>query len=1593
MSIPSLNIEINALINGLQDLARFQQELGNTGSALQSIAPVAGAASSGLTEIQGSASNATGSFGRLGASTTLASTQVGSISTTLNGAVQNVNNFAGATEDLTDVTVDLGSTLTDVSHDADLFGRATSQASDSASDSLGRFGDNSVHIDEIRDSLDEAARAASDAAAEIDEATAEVSEGSEEAGGAVNRLSLGFRSFAENAAPDTAARVTDLSSGLSDMREQAGSADGRVELLGMGLGKLAGLAGLAAGAIVGIIGAISLKEAVEYAARLETMNKVMRAVGNNAGYSSEKLDEYEKQITDLGISSIAAKEAIAQMASAGLELGDVSGNGVSQVAELAEAAQNLSIVAGTDASEALSNLIINVKQLDTEGLRNMGIVLDQAAAQDQYAEKVGKSAGALTNAEKQQAAMNYVLGEASKLSGVYAASLDTLDAKLNMMGKAQDNLSATLGQALLPAYKALVGEAAKFLVNADEIVSSNVDIASSSSALETAVASGAGALFSLLEGAVALGASIADEVVQIGSDLVGAFSSAFNSVKALFTSFSALNSETNALEVSFKLIGFAVAAIADGFKVVELGVRSFLYVAQISGAGILDVLAKIASFTNEELSTSLKNMANEMREAAEVNSEASKQIVDDFGNGETALGKFTKGLLDVKKEMGEIGTGNTFAELSEDILTLTSAQRQGIISSSDLSENLTKIKDRMKELGSESKLTEAETAKLNGSLAVLAKDIATEFNDAIKNMGLTVASLSSGVSDEVSTISGSLLTLSENAQTTGGLFNQAFNFAIDQAGNITELSLLTDASANFAKRVVEGGDYAVASLAQLGEATLLARGKFEELFDAQLGAARTQEDFKLLTEQVQKFGEQMVQAGLMSEEELGLKLQLIAEQAEEVVTNLREVGDIAAFEKLGLDVEELKTGFSSAFNDILDGFDLLAVSSTVTSETMGNAFEDVFDGVENVKQLNAIQAKLQEAAESGVISGEDLAKAGEAATDKFNELFKASLEAANTSKDFEELRAEITAAGDSGVLSAEEVAKAFEDVQKKVDGASVSVLAMAEQARELSNANLAISNAQTAVLRAQMDSTKAEINYQSALNTYREDGTEQSRLDLEVRKIEMALAKERVELAKIKQEIEEANYDMLISKQQALNAEKRLELDINNAALISAADAATKEAEAKALVVSQVQNAYVKQEMVVGATERAALQAQSLADKMRQTATNAGAAKSAVDGVAQSTERAATAAQSTSVALKSWGLQGIQGEMRKYIDDMREADRVGKEIYETANTQQRRFVMSTGIYFTNYGFANKLMADRIEMLKKQEEREQRIAANRAEEAQRVAQRAAAEQQAADLKQQALDALATSQQQYVDKLSAETDKVLGYASRVVEQAQYLADTGGNISSAFSTAAKEGMSEAAQQIERMKDGARDLIKNALDAGNAFLQSTASLDAQLLQAQGKEAELLEVTQKARRANLETEYELLKVKLQIAKVTADQAGVDSTAISEMINKANAAYTKTQATLQQLEQIETKQQQNKESQAIQDRQKAQQAKTDAYLKEQSSRANQGLRLDATPDTKPPVNHVVTIQKEGAPDAVLSADSENVDNILEILQNLKSRSA
>lgn len=1576
-------------------LQNITDSASTTAAEAQALADaIAGAADSGddltgtLEDTADTAGGATDSLDDLAQATEEAAAQLDTLNPNADVAEDEIIDLTSAVDDLTGAAQNLNGDLGAAGQNLDEFGNNAAANLDQAAGAAQNLGGTSEDLGNLDEALADTSAAAEEAArvaAELAAAAAEVSDETGEAEGSTSKFGAALAAFAGNAAPETSSRITDLSANLSDMREQAGTSEGRVQLLGAGLGKLAGLAGLAAGALIAVIGAINLKEAADYAARLETLSKVVETVGNNAGYTTDEIKGYEQELKGLGISSIAAKEAITQMASAGLELGDVAGNGTSQIAEMADAAQNLSIVSGQSASEALSQLIINIKQLDTEGLRNMGITLDQTAAQAAYAQQLGVSAGSLTAAQNQQAAMNYVLSEASKLAGVYGDSMETVEAKIGKLGAQQEKLQENVGNMLLPAYRQLINATIDFTKETNASIEANVNAEAAGASLAKATKLGTDVIFGGFGLVVEVVTSLSDEFFSIVDSVSEVGQSVYNSFMAIIDVLTITDSSITPIEVSFKVLAFGAAAIADGFKIVEIVVRSLVVVVADASALILSGFAAIARVADEDVANSIDKVAERFKGVSAENAKASQEIIEGFEQGNSSIGKFVEGLQGIKPALDDLGTGSNFTELSDEIIRLTGAQKD--LTSVELDTHLAKITARVKELGESSALTEIEQTKLGLKLGVIAKNIETEYNDAFKGMGVTLGELNSGVSEAASAVSGGLNTLATNARTTGEVFNQAFNFSVTQATNISDLSLLTESVELFGKKTREEGKESKESLALLGEATVIARSRFEELFDSQLEAAKTQKDFENLSTEVEKFGRKMVEAGLLSEAELQVKLEAVSEAAEEMTANLMQAGDIKSFEALGVDIEELRTGFSAAFGDMLDGLDQLTSSSTATAEGLGMAFESAFKQVESFEQFSEIKQKINEAGEAGKLFGDDLVEANTKASEKFKELFDSALEAASTKEDFDELTATLNRAGEEGTLSAGEIATAFEDIRKKVEDANGSILTMAEQARAASQASVNLAQAETDVVRAKIDVTKAELAYTEANNKYREEGTELARAEMEVKKLDLVMAREVLELAELKYETEVAGYDLLIAKQQALNAEKRLEIDINNEKLIAAANASAAEATAKAVVVEKTQQAYAKQQLVVIATEQAALRARAFAENLQSAATNASKTKTALDSATMPSASVAASVEKTGFALKSWSMENIQKEMGKYVKDSKEAERIGKQIYESAQATSRQESFRLGTIVTNYGAANKLLGEQANMAAARDEKEARRAASREEEAVRQQGYAKAAEESENRRDEAAN-------RQLANIQTASDRLADSAARANAEAEFFAETGLKVSLNYQFASREGLSEAEQGLLRLKETAQDIARSALEMGSSFLKSSGSIQAELLRAQGKEAELLEYTYKIRQSELATEYELLKVKLQIAQATAVAAGVDTSSISKMLGEVQAAYTASQAALTQLEALEKAKLNARVAETAQMEAEKRNKESVSSAARNQAAAQGSNRYDSPADSSRPSapSQIIRIEDSvsGANASMTDADKEN---LIDIITRLKNRSA
>lgn len=244
-------------------------------------------------------------------------------------------------------------------------------------------------------------------------------------------------------------------------------ADDASKSVSMSFGKLMDTLRGVGPALVGIFALNKLKDLADVGAKIQVTGTVLKVVANNAGIAGSAITTLDKEIQGLGITAKDSGESLTKFIQAGLA--GVNNESLGKAKELARAAQDLAVVSGENSSETFSRMIINIQQMDTMGMRFMGINVNMEKAQEKFAASIGKTAAELTDAEKKQAFMNATLVEATKLQGTYEAAMGDTAKQLTSLPRLQNELAAVVSENLQPAYSALIVTFSDFLKEAKKV--------------------------------------------------------------------------------------------------------------------------------------------------------------------------------------------------------------------------------------------------------------------------------------------------------------------------------------------------------------------------------------------------------------------------------------------------------------------------------------------------------------------------------------------------------------------------------------------------------------------------------------------------------------------------------------------------------------------------------------------------------------------------------------------------------------------------------------------------------------------------------------------------------------------------------------------------------------------------------------------------------------------------------------------------------------------------------------------------------------------------------------------------------------------
>lgn len=204
----------------------------------------------------------------------------------------------------------------------------------------------------------------------------------------------------------------------------------------------------------GVIGTITAatalfgRRAFQAATDLDEMVITMNAVGAATGIGSARINEAARAIEAMGIEMAESRRIAVQFAQNQLDL--------AQASSLARVAQDLAVVAQANSTQTLQRLVRGVMTGNSIILRGAGITTQAGEAYRKYALELGVATNALTPAQRQQAIINAILEEGTRVAGAYEASMDNAGKVLRSFPRILTNIRIAFGNTLLTGMNPLI---------------------------------------------------------------------------------------------------------------------------------------------------------------------------------------------------------------------------------------------------------------------------------------------------------------------------------------------------------------------------------------------------------------------------------------------------------------------------------------------------------------------------------------------------------------------------------------------------------------------------------------------------------------------------------------------------------------------------------------------------------------------------------------------------------------------------------------------------------------------------------------------------------------------------------------------------------------------------------------------------------------------------------------------------------------------------------------------------------------------------------------------------------------------------------
>lgn len=1299
-----------------------------------------------------------------------------------------------------------------------------------------------------------------------------------------------------------------------------GAFTGQMDATAAAADKLAGYLKAAAGAFLALVAVKGVKSVADYAASVQLLGVTLGIVGGNAGYTTKEMQQYEDATKAAGITTEAARRAMTGMIQAGLKLGPSSAGAAANIALLATAAQDLAVVTGQNSSDTLTKLITNIQQLDTQGLRYMGIVVNMDEVTTKWAAANGVAAASMTQAQKQQALLNATLEKAGALTGAYEASMDTVGKKLSSLDRFQKTLSENLGNILLPAYKEMV-------IVLTDVTKGASDMAGELDKSGTVAESLAEVVRKLL----AAGKAVFVPLVTLAKELGSALVETASKLKSAFEG------------VNFGNVGGQLKTIVDavtefGVKVIKAVGDAAPYFAALAQqlVGTAEIVTKLfIRFTSVFASMGEGVSITGLLVAALTTLGAGVAIIVDgftvlqgvlgiaLGIATAGLGALTQGLGYVLKGIGFIVPGA--GELGDVLVSMGDAAQKasvGLIKAGnatlvDVKEGKTawnefkKAQDGVADGADKNAKAIEEQAKAVSKHDAALKEVTEKvrlYTRSVNEGVLTGEAATKAAADLSKTIAEvgkeAKFTDRELAKLTTGV-----KLSADKAGNLDKAYKDLGLSAStFAKGLSEAGIKGVEAFNSLAQSGTLSSEQLRQAFAKGIEMETSIRGLKTF----QQAAEEAFKKGKLSAGDYQSALSSTEHQFESLVEKeLKAAKSPADFAKIKADIAELgvKAAESGARVDTLKA--AMASIGSVGSFDVGLAATKIEDlgkkGALTAEQVKSMTGELSSMAIKSSLTTEQIEKLN----DKLFEVETASKKAGKSSDEIAKLKQEIiTAAGATRVTGAQlsamlettiqkgsaasvsmaSIASALDKVREASTQATAKMLALSAESAKQADNNAKITQAETGIFKQQLDITEQRLKVRNAEAKAISDGTEQSKLMLAAERASLAVAEAKGVLLSLQLDAQVAGQTLITAQSALKNAEDDIGYKNGDAAALRRHKAAQTDVTNAQVALDTAKGSVSAQEGYVSVLERAAAQTDKVAEAQKRVTDQVNGAKAAQANF----------------------LHGLAGVYNKIWGAAHGMEKLGYSTREAAEIQKGAIdVASRGA-----GSLESMFEALGKSLKYVEEKAQ------------------------SFKDSMLKAT-----EFASKFDDVKNSAEATARAVFDGARnthYL-----NV----------GIEAANEVYKKVAVEARKIADAAIDSVGGFQKATDAIHLELLDAQGRDEEASKLRFAQRQKDLDLEYKILAIKLKAAEITAQAAGLDTADIRAAIQEEKAAYEDAKKELSALEAIKV--QQIKKDIAD----KAAQAKADA--------------LKTTTDKAPPaqpdpsyLKYVDTLKNQSAPDTV-----------------------